>query len=96
MKHVWSDLIKMWADGTKIQYRVKLHDIGQEAWHDTENPNWNHWNYEFRKKPAEKVVRWLWVDPNERKLLMYYATEFEASHTKGLIKAEWSRMEFDK
>ena len=96
MKHVWSDIIKRWADGAKIQYRVKTHDVGQEAWYDAENPHWNNWNHEFRVKPAEKVVRWLWVDPKEGKLLMHYATEFEASHTKGLIKAEWSRMEFDK
>lgn len=93
-KHV--ELIKAWADGACIQYRVKLHNIGQEAWYDIENPNWNNANNDYRIKPAEKVVRWLWIDTIERKLLSYYATEFEASHTKNLIKAEWTCMEFDK
>lgn len=96
MKYIWSDLIKEWADGAEIQYMVKTHDIGQEAWYDTENPQWNNWSHEFRKKPPTKIIRWLWIDPRENKLLSLYATEFEASHTKGLIKAEWSRMEFDK
>ena len=94
--HKHAELIKAWADGAEIQYRVKAHDIGQEAWYDVENPNWGSVNMEHRIKPAKKIVRWLWIDLNERKLLSYYASEFEASHTRNLIKAEWTRMEFDE
>ena len=91
MKRKHAELIHAWADGAEIGYQQSH----SKTWVSIRDPVWDE-DTMYRIKPADKVVRWLWVDPNERKLLMYYATEFEASHTKGLIKAEWSRMEFDK
>ena len=101
--HKHAALIKAWADGAQIQYRVKLHDIGQEAWYDSETPHWHRSDIDFRIKPAEKVVRWQWIWRNALGAIyvptdMLTEQEIEKHENKKycLGKAEWSRMEFDK
>jgi hypothetical protein len=58
MKHKHAELIKAWADGAQIQFRL----WGGIEWLDTATPQWEV-KYEYRIKPEEKqpVVRWQWV-----------------------------------
>lgn len=100
--HKHAECIKAWADGACIQYRVKFNDIGQEAWYDTGNPNWNNANNDYRIKPAEKVVRWQWIMKGALGFYVtaHFHTEKEVVNRSGkediVGKAEWTRMEFDE
>lgn len=55
MKHKHAELIKAWADGAEIQSR----NIG-EYWADNQRPIWAE-DTEYRIKPKQPVVRWLWA-----------------------------------
>jgi hypothetical protein len=49
-KHVYSELIKAWADGAQIQYRVNVND----AWEDLVcTPSWGSIGF-YRVKPESK------------------------------------------
>ena len=97
--HKHSALIKQWADGHKVEILSRV----DGGWHDEEYPDWDE-DYEYRIKPIEKVVRWLWAfkysgiwythnqyltdDESEE-----WFKEHEATFSK---KLEWSREEFDE
>ena len=55
MKHKHAELIKAWADGAEIEYKV--HNGG---WVALEHPSWDDHN-EYRIKSEQPVVRWLWA-----------------------------------
>ena len=95
--HKHSELIKAWADGAEIQIKNSFGD-----WVATD-PLWSE-HYEYRIKPAEKVVRWLWVfeNPVGWDLCSRVMSEAEIQANKDLYpsakykKLEWSREEFDE
>lgn len=95
--HKHAELIKAWADGAEIQYRYQ----NFIDWYDIENPDWDV-SKEYRIKPAEKVVRWLWAYCPENKYWVQcttYMTEEDARINFWDFeykKLEWSREEFDE
>lgn len=52
MKHVHSDLIKVWADGAEIQFRSRI----VPNWTNTGNPSWRP-DFEYRIKPQQTKYR---------------------------------------
>jgi len=89
MKHKHCELIKQWADGAKIQYRNE--NTGY-AWFWAQTPSWDE-DAEYRIKPEEPVVRWLWATPNGCVTEHMFSCE-EAKPVHYTIKLEWSRTEF--
>jgi hypothetical protein len=97
--HKHCELIKLWADGALIEARVL------DGWVEIENPNWSD-KFKYRVKPAEKVVRWLWVNKCIYNGRWYQSTtymtqeEAEDSFRDTFItqykKLKWSREEFDE
>jgi hypothetical protein len=98
MKHKHYDLIVAWANGAKIEARLK----GGE-WHELSTPAWNGIDTEYRIKPEEKkpVVRYLWaIDKGngfelhhlfvDEQSIPYFAIRYPAK------RLDWSRAEFDK
>lgn len=99
--HKHAKLIKAWADGHEVQFKTP-----GEGWVSVgDYPCWMD-NQEYRIKPAEKVVRWLWA-------CNYKSTNVFGWHLSGLVmsdeemedrrdngveykKLEWSREEFDE
>jgi hypothetical protein len=89
-----AELIKAWADGAEIQFRVK----GGEWIETVDTPAWKE-NLEYRIKPEEKtpVVRYLWAYDNQ--LINRFATEEEAAMNVGgriYKRLDWSRTEFEE
>ena len=99
--HKHAELIKAWADGAEIQYRYQ----NFSDWYDVENPNWDV-SKEYRIKPADPVVRWLWVYKSNifgglwSLWGTHYMSEQDAKERaeSGLEykKLEWSREEFEE
>ena len=97
VKHKHAEVIHAWADGAKVQCKT-LNDI----WVDRDNPGWT-LTAEYRIKPTEKVVRWLWLSEynNSQFCDCIYMSENEARN-RYLLKSmkyrklEWSREEFDE
>lgn len=91
MKHKHAELIKQWADGAEIEYKV--HNGG---WVALEHPSWEDRN-EYRIKPKQPVVRWKWASKNNygewEETACFYRQE-EISGTKGYTKLEYTRTEF--
>ena len=97
--HKHAEVIKAWADGAEIQIK----DFGR--WFRVDDPTWNE-NREYRIKPAEKVVRWLWTWLQDGTWCVSHSymseQEAEAVFVKRAKnnyirkKLEWSREEFDK
>jgi hypothetical protein len=54
--HKHAELIKAWADGAEIEEYKQV----VKEWCLDKNPTWAPWA-EYRIKPKEKVVRWLWA-----------------------------------
>ena len=90
MKHKHAGLIKQWADGAEIEFKMP-----DGRWRITARPVW-HESDEYRIKPEEKkpVVRWLWAGKNSGSLGGRLMTEEEAKNTGWDLKLEWSRTEF--
>jgi hypothetical protein len=97
MKHKHAELIKAWADGAQIQ--VKDCNL---VWDDREDPGW-HPNREYRIKPKQPVVRWLWAKLVKGELVNgewmispVYRSKEEASKTFDgqVICLEYTRQEF--
>jgi hypothetical protein len=96
MKHKHAELIKAWADGAEIQVN------DDDVWCEVIQPDWNE-NLNYRIKPAEKVVRWLWARKDMHGTWIptsCYLTEDEFRHAtpegREYKKLEWSREEFDE
>jgi hypothetical protein len=95
--HKHAELIKAWADGAVIQVK------NGNAWEDCVlDPFWTP-EAEYRIKPAEPVVRWLWVRKDMHGTWIptsCYLTEDEFRHAtpegREYKKLEWSREEFDE
>ena len=97
--HKHAELIKAWADGAEIQIKNLFGD-----WVGTE-PLWGE-HHEYRIKPKEKVVRWLWVNRSKYDNTWYVSSRFmteaeanECAKETGITqykKLEWSREEFDE
>ena len=94
--HKHAELIKAWADGAEIQIKNTSGD-----WVDAD-PVWSE-HYEYRIKPAEKVVRWLWSRKDMHGtwiITSCYLTDDEFRHAspdyREYKKLEWSREEFDE
>ena len=88
--HKHADLIKQWADGAEIEFR-----IANGEWAEClADPIWTTDVYQYRIKPEEKkpVVRWLWADKNGL-CTKNLCDEFEKGDSY-TIKLEWSRTEF--
>lgn len=98
--HVHADLIKAWADGATIQFKLR-HVGGRYEWVDCGKdmpPNWLP-QTEYRLKPT-KVTRWLWAYKNSSNLWRIstrYLTDQEATmfYSKR-EKLDFSEMEFDE
>lgn len=96
--HKHAALIKAWADGAEIEVKA----LQSEIWHDVPSPVWDE-TREYRIKQA-KVVRWQWIQPPgdgyNPSMTTSFFSEDEAQRTfvnaDKLIKAEWTRMEFDE
>jgi hypothetical protein len=99
--HKHAEVIHAWADGKTVQHYSAIN----EKWIDL-NPEMRNWkadDYEYRIKPTEKVVRWLWLSKQYGDIWYMsttYMTEPQAQyHFDGGIqyqKLEWSRQEFDE
>lgn len=103
MKHKYAEVIKAWADGATVQVKNN-----NEVWQDT-CPLWSEFR-EYRIKPAEKVVRYLWAFRKDDEIRgehgwLYtnsFVSDEEMEAQKKLrpdvkyIKLEWSREEFDE
>lgn len=98
MKHKHAELIKAWADGADIEWKMPH----QTTWDEIAVPTWND-DYEYRIKPEEKkpVVRWMWAWEEHKLWCMSdtFMTEEEAKELEtesGIryIKLDWSRTEF--
>ena len=95
-KHKHAEVIHAWADGAQVQVK------GHNGWIDEKNtPSFNA-VAEYRIKPAEKVVRWLWAYKHNDKWYTNnrYATEAEFYEIYTGVdtykKLEWSRETFDE
>jgi hypothetical protein len=92
MKHKHAELIKAWADGAQIQ--VKACNL---VWEDREHPYWAR-DREYRIKPEQPVVRWLWVYPTMKgwSATNYFYDDKEILNAihDGCIKLEYTRTEF--
>jgi len=95
MRHKYVELIKAWADGAQIQFRL----WGGIEWLDTATPQWEV-KYEYRIKPEEKkpVVRWLWAKQvcGDWQISPVYRSKEEALKTFNgqFICLEHTRQEF--
>ena len=98
-KHKHAAVIHAWADGAQVQMKWE-----SSGWQDSTEPAWFP-ELEYRIKPAEKVVRWLWaycsVIRDRWATNRDYMTECEAHdyfgiHKKTYRKLEWSREEFNE
>ena len=95
--HKHAEIIKAWADGVTVQIN---HD---GEWRDMERPLWTE-VCEYRIKPAEKVVRWLWVYRSKTvpgwhlSGLVMSEEEMEARKDTAVVykKLDFSRQEFDE
>ena len=96
--HKHAEVIHAWADGAKIQFKL------QDGWIDVQDlrPTWAR-DCEYRIKPAEKVVRWLWAWQDTIgiwSVMHCYMTENEFNimlpRHSAHKRLEWSREEFDK
>jgi hypothetical protein len=100
-KHVHAEVIKAWAEGAEVQ--VFRHEYDGYYWEDTATPSFNI-DFEYRVKPAEKVVRWLWLSKQYDGMWhtgTTYMTEPQAHDYFGVYrqkykKLDWSREEFDE
>ena len=101
-KHKHAEVIKAWADGHTVQHYSAVN----EKWIDL-NPEMRNWradDYEYRIKPTEKVVRWLWLSKQYDGMWhtgTTYMTEPQAHDYFGVYrqkykKLDWSREEFDE
>lgn len=88
--HKHAELIKAWADGAEIECLDE--ESGIWSGFGSHSPMWYEFT-QYRIKPEENksVVRWLWVDENNR-IMSVMQSEEEVRH--GLTKLEWSRTEF--
>ena len=96
-KHKHAAVIHAWADGAEVQMKWE-----SSGWQDSTEPAWFP-EWEYRIKPAEKVVRWLWLSEyNDSQFCdCVYMSEDEARNRYLLRsmkyrKLEWSREEFDE
>ena len=96
--HKHAEVIKAWADGAQLQLKCS-----NGVWEDTNGPNWIA-GFEFRIKPAEKVVRWLWVFKHSNEWYTHnrYLTDAEAlewvenHEATSSKKLDYTRQEFDE
>jgi len=94
--HKHAEVIHAWANGAKVQ--MKWESVG---WQDSTDPTWSP-EWEYRIKPSEKVVRWLWIfeDNGIWSVTHSYLTESEflclVKFRCPYRKLEWSREEFDE
>ena len=95
-KHKHAEVIHAWAAGAQLQLKRF-----NGKWEDTNEPNWIN-GLEYRIKPAEKVVRWLWIfeDNGIWSVTHSYLTESEflclVKFRCPYRKLEWSRETFDE
>lgn len=91
MKHKHYNEIAQWAGGAVIQSRAADTD---DAWTDDFEPHW--WNsfFEFRVKPKQSVVRWLWAWRDSHGRWFKTAEFLEKPDKETWVKLEWSRQEF--
>jgi hypothetical protein len=98
IKHKHVEVIHAWADGAQVQ--VKWDGVD---WQDSKDPAW-FTEWEYRIKPAEKVVRWLWLSKQYDGMWhtgTTYMTENQAHDYFGVYrqkykKLDWSREECDE
>jgi len=94
--HKHAELIKAWADGHEVQFRTP-----GDGWVGVgDYPCWID-SQEYRIKPAEKVVRWLWAykTPEGFYILNRFFTEAEANTWFDSVphkKLEYTRQEFEE
>ena len=96
MKHKHAELIKQWADGADIEWKMPH----QTTWDEIAVPTWNE-DYQYRIKPEEKkpVVRWLWAinKGNGFELHPLFVEDEKIPFSAmryGAIRLDWSRTEF--
>lgn len=98
--HVHAELIKAWADGAEIEYRLSNGTWSTCAFN---TPAWaHHQQYRIKQVAKPKVTRWLWAYKFPQDLTWKqtasFLTETEAQEwtSAKLLKLEWSAMEFDE
>lgn len=94
--HKHAELIKAWADGAEIEWKMPH----QTTWDEIAVPTWNE-DYQYRIKPEEKkpVVRWKCVYENTHGYLCeteYFYTDEEIKQCKGYTRLEYTRTEFEE
>lgn len=100
MKHKHAEVIHAWADGATIEYFNTL----EQQWQRLDGSDF-YPQLKYRVKPAEKVVRWLWLSKQhdsiwyvgitymtEKQAHDYFAGDGEINYKK----LEWSREKFDE
>ena len=90
--HKHAELIKAFADGAEIEYKVY-----NGGWVALEHPSWDDHN-EYRIKPKQPVVRWQWAYPTMKgwSATNYFYDDKEILNAihDGCIKLEYTRTEF--
>jgi hypothetical protein len=94
MSHKHAELIKAWADGAQIQFRL----WGGTTWLETATPQWEV-KYEYRIKQEEKkpVVRWLWAFKTIsgwQSTSSFYTDSEVVNTNPDRVKLEYTRTEF--
>lgn len=90
--HKHAELIKAWADGAEIQYRLSP----EEEWKYMESPLWWDCN-EYRIKPKQPVVRWQWAYKTRagwQSTSGFYTDNEVVNTSMDRVKLEWTRTEF--
>lgn len=99
--HKHAEVIKAWADGAKIQVR----DNVTGNWDDLDyTPSWDV-RLQYRVKPKEPIIRYLWAFKKERwtgfdifgRLMdEKQAHEWAANNDWVIQRLDWSRTEFQE
>jgi hypothetical protein len=93
MKHKHYDMIVAWAEGKQIQNFNE--NTGE--WQDLIAPPYWIQNFQYRIKPKQPVVRWLWAykTPSGWRSTSDFYTDSEVVDTNpDRVKLEYTRTEF--
>jgi hypothetical protein len=95
--HKHADLIKAWADGAEIQYKMSEY-LASDVWIDTHQPVWES-NNEYRVKPKTVKYRLYlykgWASHTIRVGIQESPYDSDKSNSEGFIRwlGDWQEVE---